>query len=169
SGSWGCAPASRTRATGRLPRSIQTARAPRPRSAMRRRWRRCGRRSNTPLLEFRCGLMRLAPDQRAEDLRWAVFLERNAAGAVVRSGVLPRTSMRPPRLRKAAMSLAMVSWLRLSAEWLALVFEAVLRDMLLLLRCSGASAGGPPMLCEIGQNRKKSRQIRRKSSVLTGT
>src|SRR5690606_15230171 len=111
---------------------------------------------------------RLAQGQRAEDLRWAVFLERNAAGAVVRSGVLPRTSMRPPRLRKAAMSLAMVSWLRLSAEWVALeVFEAVLRDMLLLLRCSGLSAGGPTMLCEIGQIRKKSRQIRRTSRVLT--
>lgn len=32
---------------------------------------------------------------------------------------------------------------------------------------AGLSAGGPPMLCEMGQIRKKSRQIRRTSRVLT--
>ena len=48
------------------------------------------------------------------------------------------------------MSLAMASWLRLSAVWLFLVaVDADLRDMRLLYSDSGSMAGSPTMLCEI--------------------
>src|SRR5690606_6939740 len=53
--------------------------------------------------------LRLAAAFLAGALRVAVVLERNGVGARRRSGVLPITSMRPPRLRKAAMSSAMDS------------------------------------------------------------
>src|SRR5690606_19445299 len=61
------------------------------------------------LVAFAAGLV-------AGALRVAVVLERNGVGARVRRGVFPITSMRPPRLRKAAMSSAM--------DWCDMLFAA---------------------------------------------
>src|SRR3546814_5044153 len=52
----------------------------------------------------------------AAALRWASDLDRNAVTFVALSGVFPRTSMRPPCLRKAVRSAAMVSLVRLRSE-----------------------------------------------------
>src|SRR3546814_15863043 len=55
----------------------------------------------------------------AAALRWASDLDRNAVTFVALSGVFPRTSMRPPCLRKAVRSAAMVSLVRLRPTSLA--------------------------------------------------
>src|SRR3546814_11650132 len=60
----------------------------------------------------------------AAALRWASDLDRNAVTFVALSGVFPRTSMRPPCLRKAVRSAALVSLVRLRPTSLALLGRA---------------------------------------------
>src|SRR3546814_10300801 len=70
----------------------------------------------------------------AAALRWASDLDRNAVTFVALSGVFPRTSMRPPCLRKAVRSAAMVSLVRLRPTSLALLGRADRCEVLLDLR-----------------------------------
>src|SRR3546814_8361777 len=70
----------------------------------------------------------------AAAFRWASDLDRNAVTFVALSGVFPRTSMRPPCLRKAVRSAAMVSLVRLRPTSLALLGRADRCEVLLDLR-----------------------------------
>src|SRR3546814_846088 len=70
----------------------------------------------------------------AAALRWASDLDRNAVTFVALSGVFPRTSMRPPCLRKAVRSAALVSLVRLRPTSLALLGRADRCEVMLDLR-----------------------------------